>query len=78
MKRLVYATTDVIKNSIDSKWMAPYKGYRIEKSWRTDSKGRPIKDTEMYAVIDDEDDWIGDAYKTVKEAHDYINDLVRK
>lgn len=57
--------------------MAPYKGYKVEKSWRTDSKGRPIRDSVMYAVIDDEDDWIGDMYKTVKEAHDYIDSLVK-
>lgn len=72
MKRWIHASTE----SIDSKEMRPYKGYRIEKSWKVDHKGRPIPDSETYMVIDEEDDWIGDVYKTLKEAHQYIDDFV--
>ena len=78
MKRQIHASSDVVINSTDSKSMTPYKGYNIEKSWRTDHKGRPIKETVMYQVIDEDDDWIRDMYKTLKDAHDYIDELVRK
>ncbi len=76
MKRYIHASYSIEK--IDSKMMAPYKGYNVEKSWTIDGKGRPIKDSVRYAVIDNDDDWIGDFYKTVKEAHDYIDTLTKK
>ena len=76
MKRYIRAS--IAQETIDSKLMAPYKGYNVEKSWTVDRRGRTIKDSVRYAVIDADDDWIGDMYKTVKEAHDYIDSITKK
>lgn len=73
MKRWIHASTT--SRSIDSKLMAPYKGYNIEKSWEVDYRGNLVNGTVRYAVIDKDDDWIGDMYKSVKEAHDYIDSI---
>ena len=59
----------------DGKEMTPYKGYKIEKNWELDYKGKPIPGTIQYMVIDEDDDWIGDVYKTLKEAHEYIDQV---
>lgn len=77
MKRWIHATLDSVKCTIDSKSLAPYKGYNIEKTWETDRKGRPIKDSVLYQVVDQDDDWVGDEYRTLKEAHAYIDELVK-
>ena len=76
MKHYIHASYAV--ETIDSKMMAPYKGYKIEKSWSVDSRGKVVKDSIRYAAIDSDDDWIGDMYKTVKEVHDYIDSIVKK
>ena len=62
-------------NKYDGKLMAPYKGYRIEKTWEVNYKGKAIPGTVRYTVVDEDDDWIGDVYMTLKEAHDYIDEL---
>lgn len=59
----------------DSEILHPYKGYQIEKSWRLNSRGKRIPNTIRYTVIDEEDDWIGDVYKTLPEAKAFIDSL---
>lgn len=76
MKRCIHASYETRK--IDSKLLAPYRGYKIEKSWEVDRKGRVVKDTILYSVLDDEDDWIGDEYRTLEDAKAYIKELTEK
>lgn len=70
MKRYIRSTTT------DGKLMQPYKGYNIEKTWEVDSRGHKIPGSDRFSVIDEDDDWIGDIYRTLKEAHQYIDDFV--
>ena len=58
-----------------SETLNPYKGYQIEKSWRLNSRGKRIPNTIRYTVIDENDDWIGDVYKTLSEAKAFIDSL---
>lgn len=62
-------------SKLDSKSMKPYKGYQIDKSWKVDSRGRKIPNTDSYMVIDEDDDWIGDVYNTLSEAKAYIDEI---
>lgn len=73
MKRSVTASS-----KYDGKDMKPYKGYKIEKNWKLDEKGKPVPGSVRFMVIDEEDDWIGDVYKTLKEAHEYIDELTQQ
>lgn len=52
----------------------PYKGYDISKSYELDSRGRRIPNSGRYMVSDSEEDWIGDVYKTLSEAHRFIDE----
>lgn len=52
----------------------PYKGYDISKSYELDSKGRRIPHSARYTVSDSDEDWIGDTYKTLAEAHRFIDE----
>ena len=64
------------ETGIDIKEMASYKGFKIDKSWEIDWKGNKIANTTVYMVYDDDEDWIGDVYKTLKEAHRFIDDYI--
>ena len=77
MKRLVYSKSLFnFDLPVDSVALKPYKGYNIEKSWNVDESNNPIPGTVMYQVIDEEDDWIGDMYKSLADAKRYIDELV--
>lgn len=66
-----------LNRHLEDKEMKPYKGYRIFKTWEADDfKSRPIPGTVLYMVCDDEDA-IGDCYKTIREAHRYIDTIAR-
>lgn len=52
----------------------PYKGYDISKSYALDVRGRRIPDTGKYMVSNSEDDWVGDVYDTLAEAHQFIDE----
>ena len=56
--------------------LKPYKGYEVYRSQkvRIDPWGRHIVYT-VYLVADDED-FIGVEYKTIKEAHRFIDSLI--
>lgn len=54
----------------------PYKGYDIDKSYALDFKGRRIPGTARYMVSDEEDNWIGDVYSTLSEAHKFIDEEI--
>ena len=54
-----------------------YKGYTIDKSWKEDYKGKRIPGTIRY-MVSEEDDWIGDVYKTLGEAKAYIDELTEE
>ena len=62
---------------IEGQEMKPYKGYGIDKSWEMVGNKR-VPNSVRYMVIDEEDDWIGDVYKTLDEAKAYIDSLVGK
>lgn len=51
----------------------PYKGFEIDKSYALDYKGKRIPGTAKYMVTEG-DDWVGDVYNTLKEAHQYIDE----
>lgn len=53
----------------------PYKGFEIEKTYELDSKGKRVPGSGRYMVSEDEY-WIGDVYKTIQEAHDFIDDYI--
>ena len=54
-----------------------YKGYRIVKSWKADYKGNRIPRTTIYQVVDDDDNWIGDCYKSLAEARRFVDEMVQ-
>ena len=59
----------------DYRELKAYKGYDIDKSWQTDFFGKKIKNTDVYLVSKD-DDYIGEEYKTLADAHRFIDNLV--
>lgn len=63
---------------LDGEFLAPYKGYQIEKNWELDYKGRRVPHTDRYMVVDRDDDWIGDMYKTLAEAKAFIDTITSK
>ena len=75
MKRWV---NNMYDRKLDGKFLAPYKGYQIEKNWELDYRGNRIPKTDRYMVIDKDDDWIGDIYKTLEEAKAYIDSITTK
>lgn len=56
--------------------MASYKGFDITKSFELSLAGKPIPNTARYTVSDSDEDWIGDVYKTLKEAHRFIDEYI--
>ena len=57
------------------KYVRDYKGFEIQKAWQVDFEGKKRKGTEVYIVVDDEDDCIGEEYKTLTEAKKFIDTL---
>ena len=62
-----------VPDRIEAEDAEEYKGCCISKSWKTDEKGRRIPGTTRYMVSEDED-WVGDVYKTLKEARQYVDE----
>ena len=53
--------------------LKPYKGYDVQKAWKVDNDGKRIGKV-VYVVSDDED-VIGEEYKSVAEAHRFIDSI---
>ena len=66
----------MIMSKLGYKDMASYKGFDITKSFELSRTGKPIPNTARYTVSDSDEDWIGDVYKTLKEAHRFIDDYI--
>lgn len=62
-----------VPERIEAEDVEEYKGCCISKSWKTDEKGKRIPGTTRYMVSEDED-WVGDVYKTLKEARQYVDE----
>ena len=54
----------------------PYKGYNIDKSYALDYRGKRIPGTAKYMVSHVDDNWIGDVYNTLAEAHQFIDEEI--
>lgn len=52
----------------------PYKGYDISKSYELSVDGKRIPGSARYMVSDQDDNWIGNVYMTLGEAHDFIDE----
>lgn len=59
---------------MDSVKIRDYKGYEIHKAWELDFEGKRIAKTMVYLVADDED-YIGEEYKSIDEAKHFIDTL---
>ena len=55
--------------------LKPYKGYGVQKAWYEDFDGRKVPNTDIYLVSDD-DDYIGEEYHTIAEAHRFIDSII--
>lgn len=53
--------------------LKPYRGYSIQKAWKVDNDGKRIGKV-VYVVSDDED-VIGEEYKSIAEAHRFIDSI---
>lgn len=51
-----------------------YKGYGISKAYKVDDDGKRINGTTVY-LVDDGDDYIGEEYKSIKEAHKFVDEM---
>lgn len=58
----------------DNKELTPYKGYGITKEWKIDLFGHRVKGSEKY-LVDDGEDYIGEEYKTLKDAKNFIDTI---
>ena len=58
-------------DNYEYKELKSYKGYDIQKAWKIDEDGIS---TYFYLVADD-DDYIGEEYSSIKEAHRFIDSI---
>lgn len=63
-------------NGYEFQELKPYKGYGISKAYELDFDGERIKDSLVY-VVDDGEDYIGEEYKTLKEARQFIDTILK-
>ena len=54
-----------------------YKGFGIDKAWKINFFNKKIFGSDVYLVSED-DDYIGEEYKTLADAKRFIDSLVRK
>ena len=59
----------------DYKDLKPYKGYTIQKAWYIDDEGNRIKKYPVFYLVADEDDYVGEEYKTLEDAKRWIDSL---
>ena len=52
-----------------------YKGYGIDKAWRVDSDGIRIKKEGFFYLVSDDDDYIGEEFKSLTEAKSFIDEI---
>lgn len=55
------------------KELKPYKGYEIQKAYKIDENGKRIG--KVVYVVADEDDYIGEEYNSVAEAHRFVDSM---
>lgn len=55
------------------KELKPYKGYEVHKTWEVDDDGKRISPFKY--VVADEDDYIGEEYNSIAEAHRFIDSI---
>ena len=56
------------------KEMKPYKGFEVYKAWEVNEDGKRIGKA-CYIVADD-DDYIGEEYESIAQAHRFIDSVV--
>ena len=54
--------------------MKPYKGFEVYKAWEVNEDGKRIGKA-CYIVADD-DDYIGEEYESIAQAHRFIDSVV--
>lgn len=56
------------------KALKPYKGYGVDKTWEVDEiTGKRISPYKY--VVSDSDDYIGEEYDSIAEAHGFIDSI---
>lgn len=53
-----------------------YRGYGVEKAWWTDNDGERIKRYPFFYLVFEGEEYIGEQYKTLEEAHKFIDSIV--
>lgn len=59
----------------ETKELKSYKGYEISKAWRVDTDGDMIKKYGYFYLVSDDDDYIGEEYKSLAEAKKFIDSI---
>lgn len=54
--------------------LKPYKGYGISKAYKVDDEGNRVSGTTVY-LVDDGEDYIGEEFKSIKEAHKFVEEM---
>lgn len=59
----------------DFRELKSYKGYDIQKAWRTDEFGNRIKNRPFFYLVADEEDYIGEEFGSLSKAKRFIDGL---